>query len=100
MQRRSRIYFERKEEALDIQVKRKIISAGGIVGQDPATLSNRLRLVDNLMYDDRKYQQLCNLLQKLVAVSKPSAKLKCSDVADCETVGDVVELIDKTINGE
>jgi hypothetical protein len=100
MQRRARIYFELKEESLDIKVKRKIISAGGIVGQDPATLFNKLRLADDLLYDERKFQQLCNLLQKLVAVEKPSAKLKCSDVSDCDTVGDEVELIDKTVNGK
>ena len=84
---------------------RKSIVSGGLfqrlenVGNAAEDFVN-LRLVDDLLYDDRKYQQLCNLLQKLVLNIKPSASLKCSDVAGCETVGDVVDLIGKTINGD
>lgn len=98
MQTRSKRYFELRDEPLESKVKRKIISAGGVVGETPATLSPKLRLVDDLQYNDQKYQQLCNLLKRLLQDEKPSASLKCSDVAASETVGDVIDLINKTIS--
>jgi hypothetical protein len=74
-----------------------IISAGGLVGETPASLSDSLRMENDLQYDSTKWGLLCGQLQPVVRKYKAGSQLDCDDLSDCTTVGDVVELVEDTV---
>ena len=97
MKRRSKIYFQDIEEPVPVRVKRKIISAGHLVGTTPDQLGEERKLVNDLLFGANEFDALCIKLQKLVLKENPDAELTCTQVSACETVGDCITLVETTI---
>jgi hypothetical protein len=83
------------------KVRVKIISAGGLVGMHPTKedMPDSDKLGDDYQFDSNKYGLLCIKFQQLVQNENPTGSISCDDVSDCNTVGDCVKLVEKSIAG-
>lgn len=78
---------------LDDQVKKIIIAVGGLAGMTPDQMDDDDSLSNDYQFDAPKFALLCIRLQQLVQSYKPSGSIKCDDVSNCDTVGDVIKLV-------
>jgi hypothetical protein len=79
-------------------VRKKIISAGGLVGAQPSDLDDDELLVDDYQFDDQKFDLLCVKLQEVIDDQESSAKISCDDVSACKSVKDCVKVVTDTLS--
>lgn len=89
----------KKAAALSIpdQVRMAIIFSVPIVNGKPGDIADDDDLKAKYRFDAHTYQALCVNLQNLLDDNNCTNELKCSDVTACKTVGDVIDLITKTM---
>jgi hypothetical protein len=82
---------------LQRQIKQCIIDAKGIPDTTPDDLLPTDDLKVDYLYDVGDYASLCVGLQDLLQKNGSAKKIKCKDVADAETVEDVIEVYSKVL---
>jgi hypothetical protein len=86
-----------ESESPELNTKAIILEVAGDHTTDPHDLPLTINLQLNLHYEDDEYALLYIRLNNLVKEYKPTASLKKSEVNDCETVEDCVDLVKNNI---